>query len=265
MTQFGFDNISSRVEVFGQAQIAGYIQRYPSLRLALLGGSDDGFLTVEAWSHHAHMQNEFLPSEEQTKLLEQLREHLRGNAKHLRILGEPGIGKTRLVLETLKAEDLAASTIYIPHGESFSKSGLFNEILRSGIDYPLFVVLDELPSRELADIWGHLKQRCGVLKLISIDHGPDRSRDSEIEVFNAPSLPDQTIRAILASHVGERHELSRWVEICEGSPRVAQAVGENLAANPEDILKSPATVPLWTASSSVTAVTKTPKPNKSPG
>ncbi len=245
LADFGFDNIATRVEVLGQAQIACYIQRYPPLRLALLGGSEDGFLTVDAWSQHAHMCNEFLPSEEQTKLMGQIREHLRGEAKHLRILGEPGIGKTRLILEAVRIEDISPNTIYVQHGEEFSKSSLFNEIIRSGIDYPIVIVIDELPSRELADIWAHLKNRCGDLKLISIDHGPDRNRDSEIEIIKAPSLPDQTIRNILASHVGDRRELSRWVEVCEGSPRVAQAVGENLAANPEDILRAPATVPLW--------------------
>ena len=245
LAEFGFDNIASRVEVLGQGQIAGYIQRYPSLHLTLLGGSDDGFLSVEAWSQHAHMCNEFLPSEEQTKLIDQIREHLRGDAKHLRILGEPGIGKTRLILQAVKVEDIYPNTIYVQHGEKFSKSGLFNEIIRSGIEYPLVIVIDELPSRELAEIWAHLKSRCGALKLISIDHGPDRSHDSEIQIIKATSLPDPTIRAILASHVGDRHELPRWVEVCEGSPRVAQAVGENLAANPEDILRAPATVPLW--------------------
>lgn len=245
LSEFGFDNVASRVEVLGQAQIAGYIQRYPSLHLTLLGGSDEGFLSVEAWSQHAHMCNEFLPSEEQTKLMDQIREHLRGGTKHLRILGEPGIGKTRLILEAVRVEDISPNTIYIQHGEEFPKSGLFNEIIRSGIDYPLVIVIDELPSRELAEIWAHLKNRCGALKLISIDHGPDRNHDSEIQIIQAPSLPDQTIRAILASHVGDRHEFSRWVEVCEGSPRVAQAVGENLAANPEDILRAPATVPLW--------------------
>ncbi len=245
LAEFGFGNVASRVEVFGQAQIAGYIQRYPSLRLTLMDGIDDLFLSVEAWSQHAHMCNEFLPSEEQTKLMDQIREHLRGDTKHLRILGEPGIGKTRLILEAVRVEDISPDSIYVKHGEEFSKSGLFNEIIRSGIDYPLVIVIDELPSRELAEIWAHLKHIGGALKLISIDHGPDRSHDSEIQIIKAPSLPDQTIRAILASHVGDRHELSRWVEVCEGSPRVALAVGENLAANPGDILRTPATVPVW--------------------
>lgn len=245
LAEFGFNDISSRIEIFGQAQIAAYIERYPSLRLELLGINDEGFLSVKAWAKHDHMRNEFLPSEEQVKLVEQLQEHLRGNAKHLRVLGEPGIGKTRLVLESVRPDDIAPNTLYVQHGENFAKTALFREILRTGTDYPLVIILDELSSPELAEIWAHLKHRCGTLKLISIDHGPDRSRDSEIDFFTAPRLPDQTIRTILVSHVGELHELERWIAVCEGSPRVAQAVGENLAANPEDILRQPTTVPLW--------------------
>ncbi|HUW27422.1 MAG TPA: hypothetical protein VMV97_02320 [Sulfuriferula sp.] len=242
---FGFLGMGARIEVFGQSQISAYVERYPSLRHSITGGSDEDFLSVSEWSKHAHMSNELVLSENQAKLVQQLREKLRGEAKHLRILGEPGIGKTRLVLEAVSAEDISPITLYVDHGERFARTQLFRELLRADSKFPLVLVLDELSEREMSEIWGHLKNRSGALKIISIDHAPDRSRDSEIEHISAPRLPDQTVRAILARHVGERTELDRWVSICEGSPRVTQAVGENLAANPDDILRSPATVPIW--------------------
>jgi len=52
-------------------------------------------------------------------------------------------------------------------------------------------------------------------------------------------------RDILTRIVGQNTELERWVKICEGSPRVAQAVGDNLLANPDDLLKAPTSIPLW--------------------
>ena len=243
--QVGFQNMAARIEVFGQCQIASYFERYPSLRLSLMGGSDEDFLLVSEWSQHAHMSNQVVLSEDQGKLVGSLREKLQGETKHIRILGEPGIGKTRLVLEAVRSEEIAPSALYVQHGSRFSHTKLFRELLREIQKYPLVLVLDELSEREMSEIWGHLKNRCGSLKLITLDHGRDRSRDSEIEVVSVPRLPDQTIRLILASHVGEHQDLDRWVTICEGSPRVAQAVGENLAANPNDILKPPATVPIW--------------------
>lgn len=241
----GFPNTNARIEIFGQCQIASYFERYPSLRLSLMGGSDEDFLSVSEWSQHAHMSNQVVLSEDQVKLVASLREKLQGDTKHIRILGEPGIGKTRLVLEAVRSEEIAPSVLYVQHGARFSLTRLFRELLRESPKYPLVLVLDELSEREMSEIWGHLKNRCGSLKLISLDHGHDRSRDSEIELISVPRLPNQTIKLILVGHVGEHKDLDRWVTICEGSPRVAQAVGENLAANPDDILKPPATVPIW--------------------
>ncbi|MBX9636787.1 MAG: hypothetical protein K2Q45_04475 [Nitrosomonas sp.] len=241
----GFSNVGRRIEVFGQSQIASYFERYPSLCLSLMGGSDDDFLSVSEWSQHAHMSNQIALSEDQSQLINSLREKLQGETKHIRILGEPGIGKTRLVLEAVRSEEIAPGVLYVQHGSKFSQTKLFRELLREIPKYPLILILDELSEREMSEIWGHLKNRCGSLKLISLDHERNRSSDSEIEYVSIPRLPDPAIKLILENCVGENKDLDRWVTICEGSPRVAQAVGENLAANPDDILKSPATIPIW--------------------
>ncbi len=241
----GFPNVGARIEVLGQSQIASYFERYPSLRLSLTGGSDDDFLSVFEWSQHAHMSNQIALSEDQSQLINSLREKLQGETKHIRVLGEPGIGKTRLVLEAVRSEEIAPSVLYVQHGSKFSQTKLFRELLRENPKYPLTLVLDELSEREMSEIWGHLKNRCGSLKLISLDHERNRSSDSEIEYVSIPRLPDLAIKLILENCVGKNKDLDRWVTICEGSPRVAQAVGENLAANPDDILKPPATVPIW--------------------
>lgn len=241
----GFSDKSAQIEVLGQSQIASYFERYPSLRLSLMGGSDDDFLSVSEWSQHAHMSNQIAFSEDQSQLINTLQERLQGETKHIRILGEPGIGKTRLVLEAVRSEEIAPGVVYVQHGSKFSQTKLFRELLREIPKYPLILILDELSEREMSEIWGHLKNRCGSLKLISLDHGRNRSSDSEIEYVSVSRLPNQTIKLILENHVGENKDLDRWVTICEGSPRVAQAVGENLAANPDDILKPPATVAIW--------------------
>ncbi len=241
----GFSNKSVQIEVLGQSQIASYFERYPSLRLSLMGGSDDDFLSVSEWAQHAHMSNQIALSEDQSQLINSLREKLQGETKHIRILGEPGIGKTRLVLEAVRSEEIAPGVLYVQHGSKFSQTKLFRELLRENPKYPLILILDELSEQEMSEIWGHLKNRCGSLKLISLDHGRNRSSDSEIEYVSVPRLPDPAIKLILENCVGKNKDLDRWVAICEGSPRVAQAVGENLTANPDDILKPPATVPIW--------------------
>jgi hypothetical protein len=66
-----------------------------------------------------------------------------------------------------------------------------------------------------------------------------------MKVFQCPPLEKDQIVEIIASYIGKRNENSNWAEWCDGSPRVAHAVGDNLQRNPDDILKPPATVPIW--------------------
>ena len=245
LAEVGFDGCEKQIEVLGASQIAEFAERYPGTASLLAIDPIQEAWVLEEWQRDAHMVNAFEASPEQSQIIEQIRTGLEGDTKHIRVLGEPGLGKTRIVLESVKDPNLASYVLYIPHGSRFGQTKLFRQLLKSGRDKPLVLVIDELPESELADIWRHLKPRCGSLKIVSLDHGRDETHDEEIDRLIAPRLPDETIRKILASQVGESHELDRWVAICEGSPRVAQAVADNLRANPDDILKPPATVPIW--------------------
>ena len=60
-----------------------------------------------------------------------------------------------------------------------------------------------------------------------------------MEVLKFPPLEDAQIEAILRQYIGKSAHAHNWVSWCEGSARVAHAVGDNLKRNPSDILKSP--------------------------
>lgn len=246
LAEAGFAISEERINVLGASQIAEYAERYPGIASLLTTDSIQEAWTLEDWQRDEHMTNVIEVSEEQAHLIERIRSRLQGDVKHIRILGEPGLGKTRMALESLKDHGFAAYTLYVAHGSQFGQTKLFRQLLRSGRDKPLILVIDELSESELSEIWRHIKPRCGYLKIISIDHGRDDSYDDHIERLHAPRLSDETIQKILSSQVGPSHDLNRWASICEGSPRVAQAVAENLRANPSDILKPPSTVPIWT-------------------
>lgn len=245
LAETGFENHENLIEVLGASQIAEFAERYPGTASLLAVDPIQEAWTLEEWQRDVHMANTFEASPEQSQIIAQIRVGLQGKAKHIRVLGEPGLGKTRIVLESVKHPDIAPYVLYIQHGLQFGQTRLFRQLLKSGRDKPLILIIDELPESELTDIWRHLKPRCGSLKIVSLDHGRDETYDEEIDRLTAPRLPDETIKTILASRVGESRDLDRWVSICEGSPRVAQAVADNLHANPDDLLKPPSTVPIW--------------------
>ncbi len=245
LAEAGFGGYEDLIDVFGASQIAEFAERYPGTASLLSVDPIQEAWVLDEWQRDAHMTNVFEASQEQAELIGQIRSGLQGENKHIRLLGEPGLGKTRIVLESVKDENIAPYVLYVQHGSQFGQTRLFRQLLRAGHNKPLVLVIDELPESELSDIWRHLKSRCGSLKIVSLDHGRDESHDEEIERLTAPRLPDETIKKILSNRVGESRELDRWVAICEGSPRVAQAVADNLRANPGDLLKPPSTVPIW--------------------
>jgi len=241
----GYKCCKDKVDVYGASQIAEFAERYPGVACQLTFDPIQEALLVKEWQQEVHMSNKFDASPEQQSVIETIRENIFGNIIHTRILGEPGIGKTRIVLEAVKEKNIAPYTLYIEHGDQFSQTKLFRQFLKNDIRTPLVLVIDELSESMMIDIWRHLKKRCGQFKIITLDHGGDECHDENIERIEAPRLSDEQIKIILESVVGKTHDLDRWASLCGGSPRVALAVADNLLTNPKDILKSPSTVALW--------------------
>jgi hypothetical protein len=236
---------SPRVEVLGQGQLVGLIGTYPSLTLNIRGHGDVPFLTTEEWKSRDDMLPAMQLAEPQSRFIDDIRETLRRNKhQHIRVIGEPGIGKTRLVLEAISPGDLSPMVMYIPHAEDFQQSQLFNELVRGDAVYLTILVIDECSERHRASFWGAFKGKKGI-QLVTIDHGPESSGDPDMILLQCPRLPDAEIEAIIATYVGKQISLSHWASWCDGSPRVAHAVGENLRSRPEDLLKPQATVSMW--------------------
>ena len=239
----GYSN--PRVRVYGQGQIVGELDKYPSICLVLIGLDEGGFMSIKGWQNNAQMQGKFEYGSDRETLIKDIRAAVLENAvQHIRIIGEPGIGKTRLVLETLDDAQIRPSVIYVPTGEDFQKSKLFNELLKPDRTYSVTLVIDDCDNRDRAQIWSALKGRSSI-KLITIDHGPEETYDSAMRVYPCPQLPEDQIKNILFSYLQQQTDLSNWAKWCEGSPRVAHLLGENLKNNPDDLLKSPADVPVW--------------------
>lgn len=235
-----------RVDVWGQSTLLSLIHEFPSIGLRLTDRQHLPFLTFEEWKRDAELRHPLQLGEEQKEVIERIRTDLRGDEKrHVRMVGEPGLGKTRLALEALSADDLAPTVVYVRHPEDFERSPLFNVVIRADDISSLTLVIDDCPPKERASVWNVLRQRSDRIRLVTMDHGPDPSADEMMDLIECPSLATDQIKAILSEYVGDIWGLDRWARFCSGSPRVAHAVGANLKRNPDDALKEPASVPIW--------------------
>ncbi len=239
----GYDN--PKVNVYGQGQLAGELEKYPSICLDLIGLDDGGFLSIDAWKKNDQMQLALHLGSEQKKLIKNIRAALQENAvQYIRVIGEPGIGKTRLVLESVSDDYIAPSVVYVPSGEEFQRSKLFKELLKPDKYYSVTLVIDDCDNHDRASIWSAIKGMSGI-KLVTIDHGPDETHDSTMRTYHCPRLAEEQIKEVLFGYLQQNAGLHNWAEWCDGFPRIAHLVGENLKRNSGHVLKSPADVPIW--------------------
>ena len=236
-----------KVEVWSQNTLISFLQVFPSLALWVNERDGSNFQTHQSWALDANMHAPYVSGEMQDELIAKIRDELRENydTVHVRVLGEPGIGKTRLVLEATRTEDLAPLVIYCTAAQ-FRGRDLMREILREDSQFSAIVVIDECDPSSSSDFWDKLRHRGPRIKLISI-YNEHEVRAGGITYYDTLPLNDEQIRSIIQKHITtiSNAEADRWGELCGGSPRVAHVIGENLVNHPEDLLKPPSTVNIW--------------------
>lgn len=237
---------AAEVDVWGLTQLIGLFQRYPAECLRLRGHDAHGFRSWLSWSGDTDMASPLHCSPEFRRQMDELREELySGRVRHLRLVGEPGVGKTRLALEVTRAEYLSPVTLYLRDARSLLQSSFLNELIGPDDHRFAILVIDECPPKDRAEIWNVVKRRSDRLRLITVDHGPETAADDMMRVFPVRPIGPAEIKLIISEYGVEEHEAQRWAGYCQGCPRVAHVIGENLRENRADMLQPPATVDLW--------------------
>ncbi len=233
LKQCGYSN--PKVEVFTQSNLKGFLEVFPSLALWVKGNAGTIFQTHQSWSEDATMRVAFFPSQSQSNLVAKIQNELRANNNtiHLRVLGEPGIGKTKLVLEATKVDDLSPLVIYCTASQ-FRDSDLMNKILRDDNHFSAILIIDECDPENRFYIWDKLQHRGPRIKLISIYNNHDPIAGSGITEFEIEHLEDDQILTIIQEYGVRKETADLYLQFCGGSPRMAQHTGKILANYPGD-------------------------------
>ena len=236
----------AKVEVWSQNNLIGFLKLFPSLSLWVTQRDGLNFQTHRSWSQDEDMRVQFIRGQSQDNSIAIIQNELRrdNDTVHLRVLGEPGIGKTKLVLEATRTNDLSPLVIYCSASQ-FRDSVLMNELLRDDNQFSAVLVIDECNSDSRSYIWNKLRHRGPRIKLITI-YNDYEEKSGDITYYDTPPLEDEQIRnIIIREYQIPADQATRWVELCDGSPRVAHVIGQNLLNHPEDLLKPSGTVDIW--------------------
>ena len=224
-----------KVEVWSQNTLIGFLQMFPSLALLVNERGRLNFQTHQSWAQDDNMHLPYVSGKSQGDLIAKIRDELQEdvNTIHVRVLGEPGIGKTRIVLEATRIDGLAPLVIYCTAAQ-FRDSVLMNEILRDDNPFSVILVIDECDPDSRFYIWNKLQHRGPRIKLITIYNDYDPVAGSGISELETLRLEDDQIRTIIQGHDVSEEHADHYIEFCDGSPRMAHHTGNILANYPGD-------------------------------
>ena len=164
---------------------------------------------------------------------------------HVAVSGEPGSGKTRIVLEATREEGLAPRVVYAESPDA--ATAVIDGLDLQGGGPGAILVIDECGHMQQARAWNRLKGNEAGIDLVTIynEAGIETKDTPQIAVEN---MANEQIAEIISGYAegnAGAGEIDKWVEYCRPSPRAAHIVGRNLADNPDDVLRPPDDVCVW--------------------
>lgn len=222
----GFDNAD--VDIFDVNTLQIAFNQYPSIVLPFK--NKNYILPINEVLKKGEFNNTFKNSQKYVGVKNELDAFISDkNAYSFRLIGEPGIGKTRTLLELCKEKD---NIIYFEDPKSFSDSGLYDylsthhEESKNYLD--IIVIVDECDFESFKNICSKLYRFKNTVKFISVYQEKDESTSSYCPIIcEAPKLTDDDIKSILFEYNLSHADAERIAQFIGGYPSFAHFIGES--------------------------------------
>jgi len=222
----------SRLRVYDANKLARWASKHPSLALSrLAGGPGNVAIDHTEWSGRRPHLRTWTPDQKRLDAITSLRASIKTvGVVDIRIQGESGIGKTRLILEALRDEELSPLVAYVDNAAEVS-----GELLRHLLDdaRSVILVVDECSPELHAKLTDKLPADTSA-KLITVGQsgpavtptpivGLEAMPTDDVEQFlkaNFPNLSPEARRFVAAHSRGNL----RWtIVLAERVPETDQA------------------------------------------
>lgn len=234
---------SPKIMVIGYEQLNNIIEHHHPVLLLNLKNiySDISYKTI---SNNSDLRNQYFYDNNREHIIQSIQKNLLNHkmhtkAVHIRVLGQSGIGKTKTVIEALKPDQLKANCVYFESPEKFDNSGFINNknSNASGI-----IVIDECDLYNCERLYNKIVYAFTNIKLITIynANSKDTIRVDDDKCFVVDKLSNEKLYDLIIQSyptIPER-TVQKIIQLCEGFPRVALIVAQNVHNNPEQYLEN---------------------------
>lgn len=222
------------IDAFTSETLAEWLDEHPGLAAAL-NGLPAGCCSMEFWERHPHHRIQWHPAASASGVIATLQGNLDPTgpilSPHAHIVGAPGVGKTRLVLELCRGAAWRRDVLYIEDGQ---RVDVYTLLLRL-LEHPsatAVVVVDEAVQRDIR-LWNGLVARAPErLRLLTIGHESAPTGLQIIEHRVDPLSAAETATLVGSWHAAmpaEHREFVAWFSA--GYVRLAKVSADELDRN----------------------------------
>ena len=190
---------NAKYKFYTASDISSWISQHPTIALLPHFNHPIGeLMTLEKWaSNPLHQSVNFFCDTTRQQYIDTIREQLKKDtgAIHIRVEGLPGVGKTRLVLESLKDDSLANLVLYARSIDDIPL-GLF-KWFETNTQNKAILVIDDISAEEAQKKAELANTSNGRLRIITIGH-PIAFRMSDIrEILTLETLPTAQMQELI--------------------------------------------------------------------
>lgn len=216
-----------KIEVWRQSKLCGFLQEFPSIRLEINDAEPTDLHTIQSWANLKDMGYKIVIGSKRKSQIDEIQKTITSNIlTPLRILGDPGIGKTRLVLEALKGSEFRSAVLYAETPSALPRGFLRSLSSKDNFEKCILVV-DECALCKHHDIWNYISNVSERVSLVTI-FNEEENYEQKIARIAIEPLESNEVAKIISSHNIPEDKAHELAELCSGSPRVAHMIGEQI-------------------------------------
>lgn len=224
-----------KARVYGAGQLASWAQKYPGIVIDIQPALQP-CKSHHRWSLQSDIQTSpFIPDEIRKIEIEKIRDKLTNtSAQHIvRITGNSGVGKSRMVFEALNVKPLKDTVVYVPEAERASQA-LVTYLGESNLS-KIILVVDDCDIDQHDKLVKSCSEYVKIVSLITLypeNDETDKSGQYQIRLKPLDNLASKALLDIIASKLPDEAK-TKIVKMAEGYPQALSLIAENLGADPD--------------------------------
>lgn len=183
-------------------------------------GRPSSLKNLDQWGMYSDLSGSFFLNEEVTNIMYKIRNEVIVPRKSIRVLGQTGIGKSRLVYETLKDSAVAPLVLYFNITDDIHS--IMNFVSTYCKMYDSILVVDNCSFGLYKNLKKEVERTDSRFSLITMDY--DLINTNSDEIILKTKYYKNIIPRILIEHYGERinsHSINQIADFAEGNAQMA--------------------------------------------